>query len=185
MRLPRIASVISHRHLAKNAWTISANPATSEQIAQFANRQSRRSHNSQIGGRKQKKIKQKQKYASARRRKQRAAQKAESNAQRRWGRSSRTLLLACEDSPLNPGHSTICSGVSRSVTHKHELWIWFPLSYEGVIQARGCLRHETGRRVERWHCGIYCLEFCAGFNDAKRKHLSTITTNSNLSFTTI
>ena len=56
---------------------------------------------------------------------------------------------------------------------------------EGVIQARGCQRHETGRGVERWHCTIYCLEFCAGFNDAERQHLSTINTNSDLSFTTI
>ena len=56
---------------------------------------------------------------------------------------------------------------------------------EGVTQARGCLRHETGRGVERWHCTIYCLEFCAGFNDAKRQHLSTINTNSDLSSTTI
>ena len=56
---------------------------------------------------------------------------------------------------------------------------------EGVTQARGCLRHETDRGFERWHCTIYCLEFCAGLNDAKRQHLSTINTNSDLSFTTI
>jgi len=37
---------------------------------------------------------------------------------------------------------------------------------EGVTQARGCSRHETGRGVERWHCTICCLEFCAGFNYA-------------------
>jgi len=37
----------------------------------------------------------------------------------------------------------------------------------------------------RWHCTLYCLEFCTGFNDAKRQHLSTINTNSDLSFTTI
>ena len=36
-----------------------------------------------------------------------------------------------------------------------------------------------------WHCTLYCLEFCTGFNDAKRQHLSTINTNSDLSFTTI
>jgi len=73
----------------------------------------------------------------------------------------------------------------HSVTHKRERWIWFPLSYEGVAQARGCLRHETVRGVERWHCTICYLEFCAGFNDAKRLLLSTINTNSDLSFTTI
>ena len=56
---------------------------------------------------------------------------------------------------------------------------------EGITQARGRLRHETDRGVARWHCTIYCLEFCAGFNDAKRQHLSTINTNSDLSFTTI
>ena len=38
---------------------------------------------------------------------------------------------------------------------------------------------------ERWHCTLYCLEFCTGFNDAKRRHLSTINTNSDLSLTTI
>jgi len=49
----------------------------------------------------------------------------------------------------------------------------------------GSRRHETGRGVERWHCTIYCLEFCAGFNDAERQHLLTINTDSDLSFTTI
>jgi len=42
---------------------------------------------------------------------------------------------------------------------------------EDVTQARGCLRHKTGKGFERWHCTIYCLEFCAGFNDAKWQHL--------------
>ena len=51
--------------------------------------------------------------------------------------------------------------------------------------AHGCLRHEADRGVERWHCTIYCLEFCAGINDAKWQHLSTINTNSDLSFTMI
>jgi len=55
----------------------------------------------------------------------------------------------------------------------------------GVTQAHGCLRHETDRGFERWHCTIYCLEFCTGFNDGKRQHLPTINTNSGLSFTTI
>jgi len=56
---------------------------------------------------------------------------------------------------------------------------------EGITQAHGCLRHETDRGVERWHCTIYCFQFCAGFNDAKWQHLSIINTNSDLSFTTI
>jgi len=56
---------------------------------------------------------------------------------------------------------------------------------EDVTQARGYYRHETGRGIERLHCTIYCLEFCAGFIDAKRQHLSIINTNCDLSFTTI
>ena len=32
---------------------------------------------------------------------------------------------------------------------------------------------------------IYCLEFCAGCNNAKRQNLSTINTNNDLSFMTI
>ena len=56
---------------------------------------------------------------------------------------------------------------------------------EDVTQVQGCLRHKTDRGIERRHCTIYCLEFCAGFNDAKRQHLSTINTNSDLSVTTI
>ena len=47
----------------------------------------------------------------------------------------------------------------------------------------GSRRHETGRGVERWHCTLYCLEFCTGFNDAKWQHLSTINTDGDLSFT--
>ena len=69
----------------------------------------------------------------------------------------------------------------HSVTHKCERWIWFPLSY---VMRKALLRHETGRGVERWHCTIYCLKFCAGCNDTKRQHLSTINTNSELSLYT-
>ena len=53
---------------------------------------------------------------------------------------------------------------------------------EGVTQARGCQRHETDRGVERWHCTICCLEFCAGYKDTKRQHLSTDNTNSDFVF---
>jgi len=51
--------------------------------------------------------------------------------------------------------------------------------------SRSCLRHETDTGVESWQCTIYCLEFCAGFIESKRQHLSTINTNSDLSFTTM
>ena len=46
---------------------------------------------------------------------------------------------------------------------------------------------ETRNRqgVEMWHCTLYCLEFCTVFYDAKRQHLSTIKTDSDLSFTII
>jgi len=47
------------------------------------------------------------------------------------------------------------------------------------------LETRTGRRVERWHCTLYCLEFCTIFYDAKRQHLSTIKTDGDLSFTII
>jgi len=46
---------------------------------------------------------------------------------------------------------------------------------EDVTQAHDCLRHEADRGFERWHCTIYCLECCTGFNDAKRQHLSPLT----------
>ena len=88
----------------------------------------------------------------------------------------------------NPGHSTIlltflslCNTQARPVNLIHTVLC----DDAGVTQARGCYRHETGRGVERWHCTHYCLEFCTGFNDAKRQHLSTINTSSDLSFTTI
>ena len=91
--------------------------------------------------------------------------------------------------PSHPGHSTIfltclplCNTQARTVNLIHAILC----DDEGVTQDRGCLRHETDRGVERWHCTIYCLVFCAGFNDAKRQHLSNIkNTNSDLSFTTI
>jgi len=76
--------------------------------------------------------------------------------------------------------------VSLTATHKHELWIWFPLSY-AMMKALLSLAAvwDIDKGFERWHCTIYCLEFCAGFNDAKRQHLSTINANSGLFFTTI
>ena len=90
----------------------------------------------------------------------------------------------------NPAHSTIlltclslCNTQVRTVNLIHAILC----DDEGFTQARGCLRHETDRGVERWHCDctIYCLVFCAGFNDAKWQHLLTINTNSDLSFTMI
>ena len=68
---------------------------------------------------------------------------------------------------------SLCNTQARTVNLIHAMIC----HDEGVTQARGCLRHETDKGVERWHCTIYCLEFCAGFNDAKRQHLSTINTN--------
>ena len=40
---------------------------------------------------------------------------------------------------------------------------------------------ETRNRQGSWevHCTLYCLEFCIGFNDSKRQHLSTINTDSD------
>ena len=108
-----------------------------------------------------------------------------------------------------------CWRVSQSVTHKHELWIrftlsyammkalhltwhsathkrerriWFPLIYRHLMKAllRLAAVRDTKQAGElRGDTTIYCFEFCAGFNDAKRQHLSTINTNSDLSFTTI
>ena len=76
---------------------------------------------------------------------------------------------------------SLCNTQARAVNLIHAILC----DDEGVTQARGCQRHETGRGVERWHYTVYCLEFCACFNDAERQHLSTINTNSDLSFTTI
>ena len=78
-------------------------------------------------------------------------------------------------------HVSHCNTQARTVNLIHTILC----DDEGVTQAHGCLRHEIDRGFERWHCTIYCLDFCAGFNDAKRQHLSTINTNSDLSFTTI
>jgi len=90
--------------------------------------------------------------------------------------------------PPYPGHSTIlltCLSLCNTQAWTVNLIHAILCNDEGVTQARGCLRRETVRGVERWHCTIYCLEFCAGFNDTKRLHLSTINTNSDLSFTMI
>jgi len=58
------------------------NSATSEQIAQFANRQSSRSHNPQIGGIKQKAKKNKTKTKVSKRAAQKATRSAGSRMQR-------------------------------------------------------------------------------------------------------
>jgi len=130
------------------------------------------------------------------------------------------LLCVCSEAfqirylPLIFGIKS-CWRVSQSVTHKHELWIrftlsyammkalhltwhsathkrerriWFPLIYRHLMKAllRLAAVRDTKQAGElRGDTTIYCLEFCAGFNDAKRQHLSTINTNSDLSFTTI
>ena len=90
--------------------------------------------------------------------------------------------------PPHPGHSTIlltCLSLCNTQARAGNLMHAVLCDDEGVTQARCCYRYETGRGVERWHCTICCLEFCTGFNDAKRQHLSTINSNSDLSFTTI
>jgi len=130
------------------------------------------------------------------------------------------LLCVCSEAfqirylPLIFGIKS-CWRVSQSVTHKHELWIrftlsyammkalhltwhsathkrerriWFPLIYRHLMKAllRLAAVRDTKQAGElRGDTTIYCLEFCAGFNDAKRQHLSTINTNNDLSFTTI
>ena len=101
--------------------------------------------------------------------------------------------LKCRNVTLNlMSHDSLCNTQARSClslcntqARAVNLIPAILCDVEGVTQARGCQRHETGRGVERWHCTFYCLEFCAGFNDAKQQHLSTINTNSDLSFTTI
>jgi len=149
--LPRITGVISHRHLSilmRYPQTISANPATSERIAQLANRQLAR----------------KQKECKARG----AVNRLERAAQLRLEQA-----VACfSDSPLFvPSLVTapFCWRGSYSVTLKHELWIWFPLSYammKALLRLATVRDTKTGRGVERWHCTIYCLEFCAGYKEA-------------------
>jgi len=74
---------------------------------------------------------------------------------------------------------SLCNTQARAVNLIHAVLC----DDEGVT--RGCWRHETGRGVEIWHCTLYCLEFCTGFNGAKRQHLSTTNIDSDLSFTTI
>jgi len=49
----------------------------------------------------------------------------------------------------NPGHSTIFWRVFRSVTHKHELWIWFTLSY-AMMKALHSPCHVITHKRERW-----------------------------------
>ena len=82
-----------------------------------------------------------------------------------------------------------CWGVSRSVTHKHQRWIWFMLSY---AMLKALLRLAAVRDTKQAGelrgdtvCTLYCLEFCTFFYDAKRQHLSTIKTDGDLSFTII
>ena len=90
--------------------------------------------------------------------------------------------------PSHPGHSTIlltclslCNTQAQTVNLIHAILC----DDESVMQAHSCWRHETHKGVVKWHCTIHCLKFSTGFHDAKRQHLSTINTNSDLSFTTI
>ena len=55
---------------------------------------------------------------------------------------------------------------------------------EAVTQV-AAVRNTKQARELRGDNILYCLEICIGFNDAKRQHLSTIDTDSDLSFTTI
>jgi len=107
-----------------------------------------------------------------------------------YNKPLRSHVLLCEGWTRHDLHILVtapfCWLVSHSVTHKHELWIWFTLSY---AMMKALLRlaaiwdtKQTG--VERRHYNLL-PQFCAGFNDAKRQHLSTINTYSDLSFTTI
>ena len=80
-----------------------------------------------------------------------------------------------------------CWCVSHSVTHKHERWIWFTLSY-AMMKAllRLAAVRDTKQAGElRGDTTLYCLEFCTVFYDAKQQHLSTIKTDGDLSFTII
>ena len=63
--------------------------------------------------------------------------------------------------PPHPGHSTIlltclslCNTQARAVNPTHAIIC----DDEGVTQARGCLRHETDRGIERWHCTTVCAQ---------------------------
>ena len=84
-----------------------------------------------------------------------------------------------------------CWRVSHSVTHKHELWIWFTLSYAMIAMMKALLRlaavRDTKQAGELRGDIVHFIASSSAlfFYDAKRQHLSTINTNSDLSFTTI
>ena len=58
--------------------------------------------------------------------------------------------------PPHLGHSTIF-GVSSSVTHKHELWIWFTLPMQWWRRYSGSRLFETRNRQGIWEVTLYNL----------------------------
>ena len=84
--------------------------------------------------------------------------------------------------------SLLCWRVSHSVTHKHELWIWFPLSY-AMMKAllRLAAVRDTKEAGELRGDTVHFIASSSArfFYDAKRQHLSTIKTDGDLSFTII
>ena len=111
----------NHQRESGNKWadrTISK--SASEQVAQLASRRLDRTISKSAA-----EIKNKTKC-------KRAVLETKCNAQRSWGLSKRSLLPTCEASPLFVPilvTAPFCWSVSHSVTHKHERWIWFTLSY--------------------------------------------------------
>ena len=79
-----------------------------------------------------------------------------------------------------------CWRVSHSVTHKHELWIWFTLSY-AMMKAflRLAAVRDTKQAGELRGDTVHFIASSSPlfFYDAKRQHLSTIKTDGDLSFT--
>ena len=75
----------------------------------------------------------------------------------------------------------LCWRVSHSVTHKHELWIWFTLSY---AMMKALLRLAAVRDTKQaGELRGDTVHFIA--SSSKQQHLSTIKTDGDLSFTII
>jgi len=80
-----------------------------------------------------------------------------------------------------------CWGVSLSVTHKHQRWIWFTLSY-AMLKAllRLAAVRDTKQAGElRGDTVHFIASSSARFSWCKTQHLSTIKTDGDLSFTII
>ena len=75
----------------------------------------------------------------------------------------------------------------HSVTHKRERWIWFPLSYAMKTLLRLAAVRDTKQAGELRGDTVHFIASSSALvlNGAKRQHLSTINTNSDLSFTNI